>query len=432
MTKVSFIHASDIHLGHRQFNLEERFADFSRAFAGVVDCALGNNVDFIVIGGDFFHKRAIDAGTLVQAMGLLGRLKERGIPVVAIEGNHDKAFYQDKSSWMYFLNQLGYLYLLKPKYEEGRVLLSEWDDTVKEGSILTLRGIRLIGLGYLGATTAQRLAELADRLPPAGTPTVMVLHAAVDKLLGQDLGGIKREVLDAYRDKVDYLALGHVHGRQEIDSWIYNPGSLENCHIDEAGQEKGFYLVTFTAREKQIRYFPSRPRPVMRLPLDITGCPDPAEAGERVKAALAAENPPEQSMLQLTLYGTIDFSALAIDANALAAEIREVYNCLYVEVVNNANLPAVAGLNAGDEALDRQAVERRVLEEMIGRQRPEWKENSSAVVDLVLQVKNAVLTGADPLDVITGVNRVVDDLNLAEAAAAQDREVVAGGEPVEN
>lgn len=424
MTEVRFIHTSDVHLGHRQFNLDERFSDFSRAFAGVVDAALEHNVDFILIGGDFFHKRAIDAETLAEAVSLLTRLRERGIPVVAVEGNHDKAFYQDKSSWLHFLNRQGYLYLLKPVYEEGRVTLKEWDDSARVGNIMALKNVRLVGLGYLGATTAQRLTELAELLPPAEIPTVMLLHAAVDKLLGQDLGGIKKEVLDAYRDKVDYLALGHIHGRQEIDTWIYNPGSLECCHIDESGQEKGCYLVALTGKAKEVRYLPSRPRPVKRLTLDITDCPEPAEVHNRVLAALAAENitaQPEQPLLQLTLYGTIEFSALAIDTSALAAEIKEIYKCLYVEVVNNVNLPAIAGISAGEEILSRLDVERRVLKEMVEHHRPEWREYSDSVVNLVLQVKNAVLAGVDATDLINGVNLVADELGLAAAAAAREQ-----------
>lgn len=431
MTEVSFIHTSDVHLGHRQFNLDERFYDFSRAFAAVVNSAIEHNVDFILIGGDFFHKRAIDAETLAEAVSLLTRLRDRGIPVVAVEGNHDKAFYQEKSSWMHFLNRQGYLYLLKPAYEEGRLTLREWDDDAREGNVLALKDVRLVGLGYLGATTAQRLAELAEMLPPAELPTVMLLHAAVDKLLGQDLGGIRKEVLDAYRDKVDYLALGHIHGRQEIDAWIFNPGSLECCHIDEAGQEKGFYLVSLKGKEKEVRYFPGQPRPVRRITLDISGCPEPAEVRNRVIEALAAENisggtrldsaDTGQPLLQLTLYGTIDFSSLAIDTNALAAEIKETYGCLYVEVVNNVNLPAIAGISAGDGILSRLDIERRVLKEMVSHHRPEWREQSESLVNLVLQVKNAVLAGVDPQDVINGINLVAAELHLADSVAAREQ-----------
>lgn len=432
MNGVSFIHTSDVHLGHRQFNLEERFYDFSRAFAGVVNSAIEHNVDFVLIGGDFFHKRAIDAETLAEAVSHLTRLRERGIPVVAVEGNHDKAFYQDKSSWMHFLNRQGYLYLLKPAFEEGRVTLREWDDPSREGNILTLKNVRLVGLGYLGATTAQRLSELAELLPPAEMPTVMLLHAAVDKLLGQDLGGIKKEVLDAYRDRVDYLALGHIHGRQEIDGWIFNPGSLECCHIDEVGQHKGYYLVSLTGREKDVRYIPSWPRPVKRLGLDITGCHEPAEVSNRVMAALAAEDPGAEStqiLLQLTLYGTIEFSALAIDTNTMAADIKKMYNCLYVEVVNNVNLPAIAGISAGEEILSRLDIERRVLKEMVTHHRPAWQEQSESLVNLVLQVKNAVLAGVEPQDVINGINLVAAELNLAETIAEREQaEAASGGE----
>ena len=86
--KTKFLHVADCHLGKWQYNLRERFNDFGRAFHHIVDQAIAAEVDFVILAGDLFEKRAIDALTLNQAMRALDRLHKKGIPCLAIEGNH--------------------------------------------------------------------------------------------------------------------------------------------------------------------------------------------------------------------------------------------------------------------------------------------------------------------------------------------------------
>ncbi len=58
--RASFIHIADTHLGYEQYGVRERFNDFSRAFWDIIDEALKRPVDFVIIAGDLFNKRAID------------------------------------------------------------------------------------------------------------------------------------------------------------------------------------------------------------------------------------------------------------------------------------------------------------------------------------------------------------------------------------
>ncbi len=429
---ISFIHTSDIHLGHQQFNLEERFADFGRSFGDVVEFALNRQVDFIIIGGDFFHKRAINAETLKQSMELLQPLRDRDIPVIAIEGNHDKAFYQDKVSWLKLLNSLGYLKLLKPVYSEGRVVLAGWGPD-SEGCVLEMPGVRVIGLGYLGATTEQRLLEAAEQIAPYDGYTILVLHAAVNKLLAQDLGGVRKDVLEKFKGKVDYIALGHIHSREE-DGWAYNPGSLENCHIDEAreGREKGFYHVTVNGKEKTVQYMASRRRAVKIVSVDVTGAPDPAEVSRRVWAALhdLEKGAGEKPMVQVVIRGDLDFSSLAIDTSVLAAEIKEAGDCLYVEVQNNTNLQTelTGGTDLG--TVSRNRIERQVLGRLLSARYPEFREHTDELVDLVVRVKEAALAGESAEDIVSAVASLASA--LPERQNTAETEAAAGGDALED
>src|SRR2546430_771551 len=65
---IKFLHLSDVHLGCRRYNLEERTKDFFRSWHDViVRHALPNRVDFVLIAGDFFDRRNIDPQTMNDA-----------------------------------------------------------------------------------------------------------------------------------------------------------------------------------------------------------------------------------------------------------------------------------------------------------------------------------------------------------------------------
>ena len=98
---IKFLHLSDVHLGCRRYNLEERTKDFFHSWHDViVRHALPNRVDFVLIAGDFFDRRNIDPQTMNHALAGLQLLKDAGVPVVAIEGNHDRRDAVSDYSWM--------------------------------------------------------------------------------------------------------------------------------------------------------------------------------------------------------------------------------------------------------------------------------------------------------------------------------------------
>jgi exonuclease SbcD len=74
---MNFIHASDFHLGYAQYVLIERFRDYARAFHSVIQYAIDHRVEFILISGDLFPKRNINAPTYEQAYKVLSELKDR-------------------------------------------------------------------------------------------------------------------------------------------------------------------------------------------------------------------------------------------------------------------------------------------------------------------------------------------------------------------
>jgi len=422
MKKISFIHCSDLHLGCRQFNEQQRFYDFVDSSDYIINYAIDRKVDFFIIAGDLFHLRNINAATLKIAMDLLKKLKNAGIEVIAIEGNHDKAFYVDEESWMDFLNSQGYIKLLRPYYEEGRLKLIPYDG--EKGNYIKYDGLMIAGFGYLGATTWQLLEELAPQFAFNDDEfRILILHAAVDKLLGMDLAGIRKGSLEAFRGKVDYIALGHIHTRQELEDFIFNPGAPECVHIDEVrkDQEKGFYHVTVEDGKKQVEFVPSIHRKVFYFNINLTGIHLPEEAIKRVLHEIdsAGMDSFDRPMVQINLCGNVPFNSFAIDTGSIAENVKSLYNCLTVEVLNNTNLAQVKD-SGSMPAFDRESVEKNVIAQMIAEYKPELGDMKDELARLILDIKNWSLTGMNEIDIAYEIEKMIDKPLFYEAAAAKE------------
>jgi len=110
---MKFLHISDVHLGCTRYQLPESPRDFFDAWIDVLEkYAIAENVDFVIMCGDFFHKRNVPPETMNYAVAGLNLLKEAGIPIVAIEGNHDQKHSDSEYSWLRSLANWNLIYLL--------------------------------------------------------------------------------------------------------------------------------------------------------------------------------------------------------------------------------------------------------------------------------------------------------------------------------
>ncbi len=293
-----FLHAADIHLGFMQYNCTERFNDFGRAFFAVIDDAIARRVDFVALAGDLFNKRAIDPPTLLQATAALERLQAAGIPAIAIEGNHERSYYNEGFTWLDYLAEVDLLTLLTPIYAQGQMALAPWDARAHSGAYIDLPcGVRVIGARYAGASTGRLVQDLAGALAALPGPrpayTVLMLHAGVQGVLDQYSGTLSRAQLEQLRPYVDYLALGHIHKPFIQDDWIYNPGSLETNSTGEVEwADRGYFVVDVEPGHVPAHHVTrvrGRRREFVRLRFEVDAWPDPEALCAQVQAYLQRE-----------------------------------------------------------------------------------------------------------------------------------------------
>jgi DNA repair protein SbcD/Mre11 len=433
---VKFLHIADIHLGIRRYRSEDRARDFFYAWRDCIErYALAENVSFVLIAGDFFDARKVEPQAMNQAMYCLSRLREASIPVIAIEGNHDCRESESKFSWLRSLSQWGYIKLLEPSYGDGAVRLVPWDDKRREGSYIDIDGVRIFGSVWYGSTVGKSLPALIDQLREHHSPlhfNVMMLHTDVEGQINRPIPALPVAELNKLKAYVDYLALGHTHKSFEIDGWIYNPGSLEACSVDEYANVRGAYLVEVVeGKHTAVLARDYHQRPVVRLSFEVNGYQTPEELREALFAQLRREvtphNPDEAGagaeaigqapVIELTLRGRLGFKSSLLEINRLREEIKKEFNPLLV-MMKNQTVPVEYAVAAGlSEGVSRAERERRVIEDLIARD-SRFRDQAQALAALVIEAKRLALADESPSRIIEMIERKIAETQSSKAANA--------------
>ncbi|WIG61120.1 MAG: Exonuclease SbcD [Ktedonobacterales bacterium] len=424
--RATFVHTADNHLGYEQYGLKERFNDFARAFFSVVDAAIERRANAFIIAGDLFNKRAIDALTLIQAQTGFQKLKDAGIPAIAIEGNHDRSYYRDGVSWLQFLCWQKLLILLNPLMEDGVPQLTPWNPEIQRGAYVDLNEgkFRIYGLPWYGANTARVMAAFADVLiaherqeREAGVEyRLLMMHTGVEGIVPQMHGLPTYEEFQPLRGLVDYVALGHVHKNYSRDHWLYNPGSTETWGAEESAWERGYYVASVDTDVPEgeprhsVEHLVNPRRPFLRFQFRVDGLPDPTALYDRFArhcAGWAAEHREldgTEPVIDIALQGILGFDSTAYERARLEDIVREHFRPLTVRIHDGTRATdyELDEMDEDGSATDRamlQQLELHVFQELIARDArylpaaPQWAK-------LLAEVKQMALSGEDPASIV--------------------------------
>lgn len=246
----TFLHAADLHLDSPLRGLDrydgapvEAIRQATRrALENLVSTAIEEAVSFVVIAGDIYDGDWREFNTGLYFVSQMVKLKDAGIPVYAVSGNHDAANRMSKSL---------------PLPENVTVFSSRRPETV----VIDDLDVAIHGQSFADTCTTVDLAK--DYPPPAGGRfNIGVLHTSLSGREGHDSYAPCSE--DCLRAKgYDYWALGHVHQREIVsrEPTIAYSGNIQGRHIRESGA-KGCLLVTVADDRKVETEF--RPLDVFR------------------------------------------------------------------------------------------------------------------------------------------------------------------------
>lgn len=229
---MKFIHTADLHLDSPLRGLSsypdapaERLRTATRdAFLNLVTCAIDEPVDFMVVAGDVYDGDWKDFNTGLFFIKQMGRLRQAGIPVFLLYGNHDAESDMTRS-------------LDLP--DNVHVFSSRKAETFH----LEQHKVALHGRSFKVAATTENLLP-GYPAPVPGWLNIGVLHTALEGN-SEHAQYAPCSVAELQAKGYTYWALGHVHEHwvQRGDVTIAYPGNLQGRHIREPG-ERGALLVT--------------------------------------------------------------------------------------------------------------------------------------------------------------------------------------------
>lgn len=251
---MRILHTSDWHIG-RTFHGHSTLA----ALRGVLDALVAqvreNDVDAVIVAGDVFDSATPAAACYTLLTDTLRALADAGADVVVTSGNHDSAA------------RLGFQAGL---LREGIHVLT---DPAAIGRPVTLRDahgpVHVYGIPYLEPALMRHVwpearsqagvlghamdlvrADLATR---PGERSVAIAHcfaAGVQPTpnLERDIqqGGLDVVPLSTFAG-VDYTALGHIHGRQQLSETVRYAGAPLHYSFGEGDKPRGSWLVDLDA-----------------------------------------------------------------------------------------------------------------------------------------------------------------------------------------
>jgi DNA repair protein SbcD/Mre11 len=235
MASFRFMHAADLHLDSpfigisglddnlRSFVQESTF----RALERLVQLAIDQHVDFIVISGDIYDSSNISLRAQLRFLESLSRLGMEGIAVYVIHGNHDPL---DSTKLTMTLPPHVHVFGAEP----ASVTAVRRSDH-QEVAVIT-------GMSYPTSKVTDNIA-IRYPAPSSGLYHIGLLHANVDGDPQHETYApcTKRDLIQA---GYHYWALGHIHSRRTLQEspFIVYPGNIQGRHVRETGP-KGCYIV---------------------------------------------------------------------------------------------------------------------------------------------------------------------------------------------
>jgi exonuclease SbcD len=273
---MKFIHAADLHIdsplrglnGYEGAPVQRLRGATRQALAALVELAIEQEVDFVILAGDIYDGNWADFRTGLFFRDQMVRMTRKGIRIYIVKGNHDAESQ--------ITRQL-------PLVEGVHTFNSSSAETV------TIEGL---GVALHGRSFPNRAVpeDLVEHYPVARANmfNIGVLHTSLNGRGGHDT--YAPTTVEALCTKgYDYFALGHVHAREivrEADPRIVYPGNLQGRHAKEMGP-KGCELVTVVGGAiKSAQFIPLDVVRWHQLQLDASGVPDVNALRQRFMAAV--------------------------------------------------------------------------------------------------------------------------------------------------
>jgi exonuclease SbcD len=273
---MKIVHTADLHIGlesHGPINphtgLPRRQEDFLKALDQIVERAISERADLVIMAGDIYKGRDPTPTHQREFARRVLRLSQRGIPVFLLAGNHDVPNAVSRATSIDIFGELeiegvsvgrtnqvwrlqtpsGPLLLGAHPWMQRSHLMARDEYRAKSAAEIERAMADIIAESI--ADLAAEVQEIQKEPEFERAPAVLAAHlhakeardgAERSLTVGTDpLIPIQHVALPTF----DYVALGHIHAYQKLYAKppaVY-PGSIERVNFGEETEKKGFVIA---------------------------------------------------------------------------------------------------------------------------------------------------------------------------------------------
>lgn len=362
---IRFIHTADLHLGAPFSGLRTQSPRWAStlltaiptAFQRMIDVAITEAVDFVIIAGDIFDSARPSYADFALFMNGLQQLAAADIPVYCCTGNHDPL-----SSWSAEYGTLPsntHLFSVETPSFFTFIKGDDAGDGVRgaHNAASASDPIRVVlgGRGYYARSFPQdrdvsegiTWANCCEALPGPYEPdfTIGVIHTG----LNIDPTRSPVEPRELMRRGLDYWACGHIHQKVLIPPdapVIAFSGCPQGRAIQETG-DHGILLVTLSDDEpNRVEFIPTAPVVWQRFEVDVSSCETITQIQEKIQAtqfALNARSHAQHMICRVRLIGTTALHAQLTDQvrEDMRHALNDSYDFFFIDAITGATRPPV-------------------------------------------------------------------------------------------
>ncbi len=251
---MRLLHTSDWHLG-RSFHREGMLAHQATFVDHLLDVVERERVDVVLVAGDVYDRALPHVDAVRLADDAFARLAASRARVVVTSGNHDSALRLGFGSRL--IDAAGVHIRTDPATVGTPVLLEDEHGQVAVHALPYLDPDALREPWGLSARSHEAALNEAMRRVRADLATrdarsVVLAHAFVagaepsESERDISVGGVSLVPTSTF-DGIDYVALGHLHGRHTLTDRVRYSGSPLAYSFSEAAHVKGSWLVDLDA-----------------------------------------------------------------------------------------------------------------------------------------------------------------------------------------
>ena len=314
MNSVKILHTADLHLGSSRTNVPGGKAEIENAFFKIINTCKSQAVDFLLIAGDLFDTPFADPDLVSRVISAMEQIPDT---IIAISpGNHDCACP-------------GSVYL-KYEFPKNVAVFSSFLEYID----FPEKNVRLWGAGF---TDSFERLPLLNSLDSKSTDMInlCVLHG---ELVAENSPSSYNPIYPfaIQKSDFDYLALGHIHKRSEVQKLGNTHFAYSGCHtgrgFDELGA-LGVYLGEVSKNNVNLEFLEIPSRQYILASIDVTECQNTFEVSQKVQNRLKNDFGDKfaDNLYRITLTGTLAIDT-SISANQLKSILSESF--FYVEVID--------------------------------------------------------------------------------------------------